>query len=124
MKDDEPSKDEKIGGAKSAVDRLERHASKLIQNGTSPKTGNETPAARASSLRRFSGMGFEFLAVILIFGLVGQWLDNRFGWHGIATVVAVSIAAIGDLYLQIKMLLKDDSKDRVVPLPQDQDSDD
>lgn len=55
-------------------------------------------------------MGVEFLAVVLIFGLIGQWIDGKFHWHGVATVVMICIAVIGDLYLQIKMLLHTDGK--------------
>jgi hypothetical protein len=106
MVQNEPAKETKTGGAKSALDRLERHASRLSGASSVPPSGEETPAARASGLRRFTSMGIEFLAVVLIFGLIGQWLDHQFHWHGVATVVLICIAVIGDLYLQIKMLLQ------------------
>ncbi len=106
MEENEPKKETRAGGAQSAFDRLERHASEL-SGASSVKTGHqESPAARASGLRRFTSMGIEFLAVVLIFGLIGQWLDKKFQWHGLATVVLICVAVIGDLYLQIKMLLK------------------
>ncbi|MGC9258580.1 MAG: AtpZ/AtpI family protein [Phycisphaerae bacterium] len=50
-------------------------------------------------------MGLEFLAVVLIFGLVGQWLDHKFRLHGVATLVMICVAVIGDLFSQIKTLL-------------------
>ncbi len=109
MVQNEPTKEAKTGGAKSALDRLERHASNKLKAGASgPSAGQESPVARASGLRRFTSMGIEFLAVVLIFGLAGQWLDHTFRWHGIATVVLICVAVIGDLYLQIKMLLHQD----------------
>lgn len=109
MVQNEPTKETKTGGAKSALDRLERHASNKLKAGASvPCSGQESPAARASGLRRFTSMGIEFLAVVLIFGLLGQWMDHTFRWHGIATVVMICVAVIGDLYLQIKMLLHQD----------------
>ena len=106
MVQNEPMKETKSGGAKSALDRLELHATNKLTGASSEKpTGQESPASRASGLRRFTSMGIEFLAVVLIFGLVGQWLDGTFHWHGVATVVMICIAVLGDLYLQIKMLL-------------------
>ncbi len=108
MVQNELANETKTGGAKSALDRLERHASKLSSASSVQPTDQESPAARASGLRRFTSMGIEFLAVVLIFGLIGQWLDNKFHWHGVATVVMICIAVIGDLYLQIKMLLHQD----------------
>lgn len=109
MVQNEPTKETKTGGAKSALDRLERHASNQLKTGVSgSSSGQESPARRASGLRRFTSMGIEFLAVVLIFGLLGQWLDHTFRWHGIATVVMICVAVIGDLYLQIKMLLHQD----------------
>ena len=72
MVQNEPIKETGESGAKSALDRLERHAnSKLIGGSVGPPTCQEIPAARASGLRRFTSMGIEFLAVVLIFGLVG-----------------------------------------------------
>ena len=109
MVQNEPTKETKTGGAKSALDRLERHASNKLKAGAPvPYSGQESSAARASGLRRFTSMGIEFLAVVLIFGLLGQWMDHTFRWHGIATVVMICVAVIGDLYLQIKMLLHQD----------------
>ncbi|NNM87399.1 MAG: AtpZ/AtpI family protein [Phycisphaerae bacterium] len=118
MKPDEPDKELPAGGAKSAMDRLEKHADARMRYGSSP----DGVEGGASSVRRFAGMGFEFLAVILVFGLIGQWVDKKFQWHGVATVVAVTIAAIGDLYLQIKILLKTNHKDTKLSRP-DQDGD-
>ncbi|MGC9259731.1 MAG: AtpZ/AtpI family protein [Phycisphaerae bacterium] len=108
MKKDQPVKDPKRGGARAAFDRLERHASELAGSSSTPAAGQNLPALRASGLRRFTSMGVEFLAVVLIFGLIGQWVDHQFQWHGVATVVLICVAVIGDLYLQIKMLLQSD----------------
>ncbi len=108
MKKEEPIVETKKGGARSALDRLERHASELAGHSPASGTENKASAMRASGLRRFTSMGVEFLAVVLIFGLIGQWLDHKFQWHGVATVVMICVAVIGDLYLQIKMLLQSD----------------
>ena len=118
MEEDGPKKEIPSGGAKSAMDRLEKHAEDRMHSGSSA----DGIGAGRSSLQRFAGMGFEFLAVILVFGLIGQWLDKKFQWHGIATVIAISVAAIGDLYLQIKILLKTDHKETKISRP-DQDGD-
>ncbi len=106
MEEDRPKNAMPSGGAKSAMDRLEKHAEDRLRSGAS---AGGTGGGR-SSVQRFAGMGFEFLAVIFVFGLIGQWLDKKFNWHGVATVIAISVAALGDLYLQIKILLRTDSK--------------
>ncbi len=117
MEEDGPKKEIPSGGAQSAMNRLEKHAEDRMHSGSSNRSG-----AGRGGLQRFAGMGFEFLAVILVFGLIGQWLDKKFQWHGVATVIAVSVAAIGDLYLQIKILLKTDHKETKISRP-DQDGD-
>jgi hypothetical protein len=117
MDQDGPKKEIPSGGAKSALDRLERHAEDRLRSGSSAGASG----GGRSSVRRFAEMGFEFLAVIFVFGLIGQWLDKKFQWHGVATVIAITVAAIGDLYLQIKMLLRTDSKETKIFRPHQDD---
>ncbi len=91
-------------GARRALQRLEEHNARQME--AERQTGASEPGRSFGGLARFTAMGFEFFGVLLIFGLIGQWLDKTFHWPDIATVVAITIAFIGEMYLQIKTLLR------------------
>ncbi len=98
-------KDRKLsGGASGALDRLDDHASRRLEKPSGSSA--EQNASSMASFARFAAMGVEFFGVILIFGLVGHWLDDRYGFGGIATIVAVLMAFVGEMYLQIKTILR------------------
>ncbi len=92
------------GGASEALDRLDDHASRRLERPSGMSA--EQNASSMASFARFAAMGVEFFGVILIFGLVGHWLDDRYGFGGIATIVAVLMAFVGEMYLQIKSILR------------------
>ncbi|NNM84983.1 MAG: AtpZ/AtpI family protein [Phycisphaerales bacterium] len=92
------------GGASEALDRLDDHASRRLEKPSGMSA--EQNASSMASFARFAAMGVEFFGVILIFGLVGHWLDDRYGFGGIATIVAVLMAFVGEMYLQIKTILR------------------
>jgi F0F1-type ATP synthase assembly protein I len=55
---------------------------------------------------RFLGIGLE-MAVGVGLGLaVGWWLDKKYGWTPVATLVGAMIGLAGGLYLVIKDALK------------------
>ena len=104
----EPATSPLAGGAGEAFDRLEKHSVQRLNKST-----DDLAAANAGMMAgfaRFAAMGFEFFGVILIFGLVGHWLDDKYGFGGIATIVAVLIAFVGEMYLQIKTILRKNNK--------------
>lgn len=37
-------------------------------------------AREASDLGRYAGLGFQFVATLGLFGLLGWWLDGKLGW--------------------------------------------
>jgi Putative F0F1-ATPase subunit Ca2+/Mg2+ transporter len=84
-------------GAFGAMERLESH--------TDQRLADQAAGANAG-LRKFAGMGFEFLGVILVFGLIGHWLDQKYHWGGIATITAVLVGFVGEMYLQIKSIMR------------------
>jgi F0F1-type ATP synthase assembly protein I len=55
---------------------------------------------------RYLGLGLE-MAVGVGLGLaVGYWLDKKYGWSPVATLVGAMIGLAGGLYLVIKDALK------------------
>ena len=101
---------EPLSGAKSALDRLEQHTARLMEDQRKESDGGSSRSRTSFGPRRFTLMGVEFLGVILIFALIGHWLDGKFGWPGYATVTCIILAVIGELYLQIKLLLGSEKK--------------
>lgn len=67
-----------------------------------------------SSFLKYSGIGFQLVAVILIFLFIGIWLDGKFGTKFIFTLVLTLIGFFGgfySFYLTIKDLnIKKDKK--------------
>ncbi len=101
QQDSQPSRqsEQDVGdAARSPLDRLEKHTAKLVASRTAGAAGGFGP-------RRFAMMGVEFLGVVLVFAWIGHWLDGKFGWPGYAAITCIVLAVIGELYLQIKMLL-------------------
>lgn len=43
----------------------------------------------------FMAMGFEALGLILACVYIGRWLDEKYGWNGIATATGGIVALIG-----------------------------
>ena len=95
-------------GARSALDRLDEHSFQSLESQNQQQYGEGGKAG--AGLARLASMGFEFFGVLLIFGLIGHWLDDQFGWHGIATITALLVAFIGEMYLQIKAILRKNKK--------------
>ncbi len=92
------SKQDAENGLGSPLDRLEKHTAKLVESRTGGSSGGFGP-------RRFAMMGVEFLGVVLVFAWIGHWLDGKFGWPGYAAITCIVLAVVGELYLQIKLLL-------------------
>jgi F0F1-type ATP synthase assembly protein I len=57
---------------------------------------------------RYAGLGIQLAATLLVFVLVGQWIDRRLGTGGIITVVAVLLGFAGTLYSLIRQLNRKD----------------
>jgi len=57
---------------------------------------------------RYAGLGIQLAVTLLVFVLVGQWLDRKLGAGGIATVVMVLLGFAGTLYSLIRQLNRKD----------------
>ncbi|HTV47479.1 MAG TPA: AtpZ/AtpI family protein [Phycisphaerae bacterium] len=86
-----------VRSAHGAMERLETHTEERLAGQT---------AGAGGGIRKFAGMGFEFLGVILIFGLIGHWLDETYHWNGVATMTAILVGFVGEMYLQIKSIMR------------------
>jgi F0F1-type ATP synthase assembly protein I len=69
-----------------------------------------------SSFLKYSGIGFQLAAVILVFLFIGIWLDGKFGTKFIFTLALTIIGFFGgfySFYLTIKDLnrKKDEQKE-------------
>lgn len=61
---------------------------------------------------RYAGLGVQLAVSLLVFVLIGQWADRKFGTAGILTVVAAFVGFGGTMYSLIRTLNRhDDGKD-------------
>lgn len=51
---------------------------------------------------RFSGIGFEFVAAVAVFALVGYWVDRRWGTKPWGLVIGAVLGLIGGMYNLIR----------------------
>jgi F0F1-type ATP synthase assembly protein I len=61
---------------------------------------------------RYAGLGVQLAVSLLVFVLVGQWLDKRLGNTGIVTMVAAFVGFGGTMYSLIRTLNRQDGADR------------
>jgi F0F1-type ATP synthase assembly protein I len=57
---------------------------------------------------RYAGLGIQFAVTILVFVLLGQWADRRFGTAGLFTIIGTFVAFGGTLYSLVRSLKQDD----------------
>ena len=57
---------------------------------------------------RYAGLGVQLAATLLVFVVVGQWLDRKLGAGGVVTVVMVLLGFAGTLYSLIRQLNRKD----------------
>jgi F0F1-type ATP synthase assembly protein I len=51
---------------------------------------------------RFTGVGFEFVAAVAGFGLVGYWIDRRYDTDPWGVIIGVALGLIGGTYNLIR----------------------
>lgn len=54
---------------------------------------------------KYSGMAFQMAATILVFALLGQWLDGQFATGQILTIVLTLFGVFGGMYVALKDFL-------------------
>ena len=57
---------------------------------------------------RYAGLGIQLAVSMVVFVLVGQWLDRRLGTGGIVTILAAFLGFGGTMYSLIRTLNKKD----------------
>jgi F0F1-type ATP synthase assembly protein I len=53
-------------------------------------------------------LGIQFAVTILVFVLLGQWVDRKAGTGGLFTILGTFVAFGGTLYSLLRTLNKDD----------------
>ena len=61
---------------------------------------------------RYAGLGIQLAVSIVVFVLIGQWADRRFGTGGILTIVAAFLGFGGTMYSLIRALNRKDDGDK------------
>ncbi len=51
---------------------------------------------------RYSGVGFEFAAALVVFALIGYWIDRTFGTEPWGLVIGAALGLIGGTYNLIR----------------------
>ena len=57
---------------------------------------------------RYAGLGIQLAASIVVFVLIGQWIDNRLGTEGLFTVLLAFLGFGGTMYSLIRTLNRKD----------------
>jgi Putative F0F1-ATPase subunit Ca2+/Mg2+ transporter len=59
---------------------------------------------------RYAGLGVQLAVSLLVFVLVGQWIDRKLGTGGIITVLAAFLGFGGTMYSLIRSLKRKDGQ--------------
>ncbi len=51
---------------------------------------------------KYAGLGFEFAAVVGLFGYFGYLADQRWGWNGTGIMIGGGVGLVGGIYLLAK----------------------
>lgn len=62
-------------------------------------------AKRPPTLAAYAGKGFELVAAILGFSLVGYWLGGKFGDASLGTAIGAVLGIVGGMYNLIRLSL-------------------
>jgi hypothetical protein len=57
---------------------------------------------------RYAGLGVQLAVSLLVFVLVGQWLDRKLGTDGIITIALAFLGFAGTMYSLIRALNRKD----------------
>ena len=57
---------------------------------------------------RYAGLGIQLAAIIVVFVLIGQWIDRRLGTEGLFTVLLAFLGFGGTMYSLIRTLNRKD----------------
>ena len=60
---------------------------------------------------QYAGLGIQLAVSILVFVLVGQWVDRKLGTGGIATIVSAFLGFGGTMYSLVRSLNRKNGKE-------------
>jgi ATP synthase protein I len=59
---------------------------------------------------RYAGLGIQLAVSIVVFVLIGQWVDRKLGTGGIVTILAAFLGFGGTMYSLIRTLNRKDGE--------------
>ncbi len=74
-------------------------------------TSPESPRGKGPGPLRYTGLGVQLAASILVFVFLGQWLDKRAGTGGLFTILGAFLGFGGTMWSLIRSLNKE-NKDK------------
>ena len=77
-----------------------------------PETPDNPGKGTGPGPMRFLGLGVQLAASMVVFVLLGQWVDHKLATQGIATIVGAAIAFAGTMITLVRMLNRNDRADR------------
>jgi F0F1-type ATP synthase assembly protein I len=72
----------------------------------------EPDRGNAPGPMRYAGLGIQLAVTLVVFVLVGQWLDHKLGTGGIITVILAFLGFGGTMYSLIRTLNRKDGGGR------------
>ena len=57
---------------------------------------------------RYAGLGIQLAVSLVVFVLIGQWVDRKLGTEGIVTILAAFLGFGGTMYSLIRTLNRKD----------------
>jgi len=77
-------------------------------NAPDPGAGQGRGPASGPGPMRFAGLGIQLAVSLVVFVLIGRWLDGKLGTGGIATILLAFLGFGGTMYSLIRALNKKD----------------
>lgn len=71
---------------------------------------NEPPKENRANSARFYSSGFEFVAAVAGFSLVGYWIDSHYGSQPWGLVAGAALGVVGAMYNLIRQNYKSGRK--------------
>lgn len=90
-------------------DRAPGGADRLAPPGVLPESADER--RERSRTMRYAGVGLQFGLTILVFLMVGRWLDRRLGTDPLFLYLGVFLGAGGAFYSMYRSLMADVKRD-------------
>lgn len=74
--------------------------------------GAEPPGDKRPSPVRYAGFGIQLAGSIILFMLLGHWLDRKLGTGGVLAIIGALLGFGAALYSMLRQLARDAKNDR------------